>query len=174
MFTSYKKLIINRDLLNKFELNNKKKLPELEKVTLIFECGNLSPARLATTILALEIISLKKGKIIAAKKPNVSLKVLKGQPTGCKVELRKKEIDRFLTKLNLEVLPNLKSFSEIVIKEQTSNFCFSLQRDSILLKEFEINYPMFVNLPKLKVNVQTDSKTSKKLFFLAKSIKIIP
>ena len=171
-FKTYYKQIIRQDLINKFIFTNNKKIPKFKKITLNFSCKNLSIQKFAITMLALEIISLKKGTLTVTKKPNVILKIQKGHPAGCKVELKNQEIYSFLTRLNLEIVPKLKNFHGFKMEKQISNFFFQIPSNKITLKEFEDHYPLFSNLPALDINIFTTTKNSKKLIFLAKSIKL--
>ena len=123
-------------------------------------------------MLALEMISLKKGTITITKKPNVILKIQKGQPAGCKVKLRNQQMYLFLTKLHLEIIPKLKNLQGFVIKKQIFNFFFQVPSNEIALKEFENQYPLFSNLPILDINIFTTTKNPKELIFLAKTIKL--
>jgi len=171
-FQTYYEKVIIQDLINKFNYKNNIKLPKLKQITLNFGCKNFSIQKFATTMLALEIIALKKSSITIAKKPNILFKIQKGQPAGCIVKLRNKEIYAFLTKLNIEILPRLKNFSEFRLKKQMSNFFFRIPRDSIMLQEFEIQYPLFVGLSTLDINIITNSKKEKEILFLVKSMKL--
>ena len=169
---TYYRRIIRQDLVNKFTFNNNKKIPKLKKITLNFGCKNLSIQKFAITMLALEIIALKKGTITTTQKPNVILKIQKGQPAGCKVELKNHQIYHFLTKLNIEILPKLKNFQGFKLKKQLFNFFFQIPGNEIILKEFEKQYPLFSNLPVLDINILTTTKNSKEILFLAKAIKL--
>ena len=168
----YEKRILKQDLINKFSFKNSKNLPELKKIALNFGCKSFTVQRFAMTMLALELIALKKGTITTAKKPNLLLKIQKGQPAGCKVELKTKEIYRFLTKVNLEILPKLKHFSGFKLEKQQSNFFFHIPGNKLVLKEFENSYPLFANLPTLDVNISTNSTNLKKNFFIVKAFKL--
>ena len=172
LFQTYYKHIIKHDLTNKFIFSNNQKIPKLKEITLNFGCKNMTIQKFTTTMLALEIISLKKGTITATKKPNIILKIQKGQPTGCKVNLRGRQIYPFLTKLHLEIIPKLKNFREFKIEKQVFNFFFQIPTNEIVLKEFENQYPLFSNLPILDVNILTTTKNSKELIFLAKAMKL--
>jgi ribosomal protein L5 len=170
-FNNYYKRIIKQDLINKFTFYDKS-LPKIKKITLNFGCKNFPIQKFAIIMLALEIIALKKGTITTAKKPNVLLKIQKGQPAGCKVILKKKEIYSFLTKLNLEIFPKLKNFSGFTKNLQTSSLFFQLPGNKIMLKEFENLYPLFANLPILDIHIYINSKQTNKVLFLAKSMKL--
>ena len=172
LFQTYYKHIIKQDLTNKFIFSNNQKIPKLKEITLNFGCKNMTIQKFTTTMLALEIISLKKGTITATKKPNIILKIQKGQPTGCKVNLKGRQIYPFLTKLHLEIIPKLKNFRGFKIEKQVFNFFFQIPTNEIVLKEFENQYPLFSNLPILDVNILTTTKNPKELIFLAKAIKL--
>ena len=171
-FENYYEKIIRQDLTNKFTFNNNKDIPKLEKITLNFGCKNLSIQKFAITMLALEIIALKKGTITTTRKPNVILKIQKGQPAGCKVELKNDQIYSFLTRLNIEILPKLKNFRKFKLEKQIFNFFFQIPGNEIILKEFENHYPLFSNLPALDINILTNTKNTKEILFLAKAIKL--
>ena len=123
-------------------------------------------------MLSLEMISLKKGTITITKKPNVILKIQKGQPAGCKVKLKNQQMYLFLTKLHLEIIPKLKNFKGFSVEKQIFNFFFQIPSNEIALKEFENQYPLFSNLPILDINIFTTTKNPKELIFLAKTIKL--
>ena len=171
-FENYYKRIIRQDLANKFRFDNNKNIPKLKKITLNFGCKNLSIQKFAVTMLALEIVALKKGAITTTRKPNVVLKIQKGQPAGCKVELKNSQIYKFLTRLNIEILPKLKNFREFQLNHQMFNFFFQIPGNEIILKEFENHYPLFSNLPTLDINILTNTKNGKEILFLAKTIKL--
>lgn len=168
---NYNERIIKHDLLNKFKYSNVKSIPNLNKITLNFGCKNFNIQKFATTFLALEIITKKRSTLTLAKNANVFLKVQKGQPAGCKVVLKKKEVYVFLTKLFLEILPRIKNFKGFNIQIETSCFFFKLLNNEILLKEFEEHYPLFADLPNLDVHISTDASHREELIFLIKSIK---
>ena len=172
VFENYYKKIITQDLTNKFIFKNNKSLPKLEKITLNFGCQNLSIQKFAETILALELIALKKGTITTTRKPNVVLKIQKGQPAGCKVELKNSQMYTFLTKLNIEILPKLKNFRKFQLNKQMCNFFFQIPGTEIRLKEFEDHYPLFSNFPTLDINILTNTKNTNEILFLAKSLKL--
>jgi large subunit ribosomal protein L5 len=171
-FTTYYERIIKQDLINKFKCKNNKTIPKFVKITLNFGCKNFTIQKFATAMLALEIITFKKSTITHAKTPNVLLKIQKGQPAGCKVILKKKEMYSFITRLNLDILPKLKNFSGFKIKQQSSNFIFQIPNSKITINEFEKHYPLFANLPTLDINIQTNSQNMDEILFLAKSIKL--
>jgi len=167
----YNKRIIKNDLINKFKYNNTKNIPELKRIILNFGCKNFDIQKLATTLLALEIITTKKSTITVAKTANVLLKIQKGHPAGCKVILKEKEIHNFLTRLFVQILPKLKNFAGFKLKVNISSFSFKLFNNELVLQELEEQYPLFANLPNLDIHISTNAKTQNELFFLLKSLK---
>lgn len=168
---TYNKKIIKYDLINKFPYNSTKNIPELKRATLNFGCKNFDIQKFATTLLTLEIVTSKKGTLSVAKKPNVLMKIQKGQPAGCKVVLRKKEIETFLARLHLDILPKLKNFLGFEPQTKASTFSFRLSNAEITLPEFENQYPLFSSLPDLNINITTSSRNQKELLFLMKVMK---
>jgi len=168
----YNEKIIKHDLINKFNYDQQKKIPEFKKIILNFGCKNFTIQKFATTILALEIITTKKSKITKAKQANVLFKIQKGQPAGCKLILiEKKLIYNFLNRLLVEILPKLKNFSGLNIQTKKSGFSFKISSNSMMLQEFEEQYPLFTNLPDLDIYISTNSKNHKELLFLIESLK---
>lgn len=166
------KKIIKHDLINKYRYKNTKNLPKLKNITLNFGCNNFNIQKFAITLLALEIIASKKGSLTASKSANVLLKIQKGQPAGCKVILKKKDMYKFLNKLIIENLPRLQNFSGFKVRVETSTVSFRLSNKEISLQELNNQYPLFENLPYLDINISTTAKNYKEILFLLKSIKI--
>ena len=168
----YNERIIKSDFINKFENKSIKKLPKVEKITLNFGCKNFNIQKFAITLLALEIISTKKSSLTTSKTANIFLKIQKGQPSGCKVIIKKDEINTFLEKLLIEIVPNLKNFSGFKISTIAKNFSFKIKNDTTILKEFKESYPLFTILPILDIQISTNTKKTEELLFIAKSLKI--
>lgn len=172
-FETFNNKIIKHDLINKYTYKNIKSIPKIKKITLSFDsCANINIQKFATTLLALEIIASKKSSITTAKSSNISLKIQKGQPVGCKVTLKKKIIHQFLNKLIIKMLPKLTNFVGIKVRAKTSTLSYRLLNKEIILKEFDNQYPLFANLPNLNVQISTTAKNDKELLFLIKSMKL--
>jgi large subunit ribosomal protein L5 len=91
-FENYYINIIKYDLVNKFYYKNHKKIPKLNKIILNFNCKNINFKLLISSIIALELITTQKSIITSSKKSNITLKIRKGNPIGCKVTLRKEKM----------------------------------------------------------------------------------
>lgn len=95
IFEYYYTNIIRYDLINKFYYNNHKQIPKVIKIVLNFNCNSVNIKRLISSMVALELITNQKSVILTSKKANISLKLRKGNPIGCKVTLKKKKYEYF-------------------------------------------------------------------------------
>jgi large subunit ribosomal protein L5 len=168
----YYKKIIKQDLINKFNYKTVDKIPKIKKIILNFGCKNFSVQKVAKTLLAMELITTRKGTITIAQKANILLKIQKGYPAGCKVVLTKTHMYRFLAKLLIEILPKIKDFSTLKINIKKNIFSFKLNSSNLILKELEEQYPLFSDLSDLDINIQTNTQTQSELLFLVKSFKL--
>ena len=171
----HQELITKQDCINKFNMSHYKNLPHLKKIILSFRCKNFSLQKFAITALALELISLKKGTITPARKSNVLLGIQKGNPAGCKVVLTKNKRYLFLTRIYADIISEFKNYS---VKAQnrsqvSSHLFFQVPGSDLALKEFEKHYPLFSDIRKLDLTIQANVKNTKKLLFLAKSVKLL-
>ena len=142
----YKKIIIH-DLINKFSYNQISEIPELKKIILNFGCKDFEIKSIASALLSLELITMRKGSVARSKRANILLKIRKGNPVGCVVVLRNTEMYHFLLKLVSEVLPNLKDFKGLSVSKKlgTTSFSFTL-KDLINFKELEKQFYLFIKL----------------------------
>lgn len=162
------------DLSNKFLYKNTKKLPEIKKLILNFGCKTTEVTRLSASIIALELLTSKKGKITTTKKPNIFLKIRKGNPVGCKVVLRKKQIFNFLEKMLVDILPNIKNFNGITLNRAIGKKSFTYElHETLNFDELEDHYYLFNNLPNLNITIITNSEIKEELIFILKALQIL-
>jgi len=170
---NYYKKIIRYDLINKFVYTRVDEIPQLKKIILNFGCKNFELKSIASALLSLELITLKRGSLTKSKRANIMLKVRKGYPVGCMIVLQKKEMYHFLLKLLTEVFPNLKEFKSLSVSEKLGTTCFSFTlADLINFKELEKQFYLFTSLPPLNVTLITNSKTTEELLYLLRSFKL--
>ena len=81
IFKYYYNNVIKYDVINKFYYKKYKQIPKIIKIVLSFNCKNLNIKQLLNSLIALELISAKKGFILVSKKSNILLKIKKGNPT---------------------------------------------------------------------------------------------
>ena len=96
------------DLINKFFYTDLKKLPKLKKIIVNFQCETTELKSIASSLLALELITKQKGILTKAKQPNLFLKIRKGNPKGCKLFIKKTSMLKFFTKNIIEIFPKIK------------------------------------------------------------------
>ena len=166
----YNKNIVQYDLINKFKYKNIKVLPKLKSIIVQFCFKKYELKNLLTSLAALQFITNKKGVIIKSKTANISLKVRKGYPVGCKVILRHTDLNYFLEKLinNFTISNKILNLTKI----KTNSFLFKIT--SILnFVELENNYRFFNKLNSaLNLCICTTTSDPKQLIFLLKSYKI--
>jgi large subunit ribosomal protein L5 len=165
----YYKTVIKYDLINKFNYKNIKELPKIKKIILNFKTKNFKTKTFAATLFALELITLKKCQFITSKKPNIILKIQKGQPVGGKVILKKKKMYHFLSSLILEIFPKLPN--SIKFKPNNSNISIQLKQDNITFYNLKEHYNLSDLITYINITIITNSKTQTELFFLLRSFQ---
>jgi len=167
-FGYFAKKTIKHDLVNKFVYSKGAALPELKKIILNYGCKNTEMKLLSSSLLALELITSQKGILTSTKEANISLKIRKGNPTGCKVTLRKARMYKFFSKIACEIIPRLKVIKKL--EAEKSAFSYELH-DAFSFSELEKHYSLFNSLPNLTVTLVTNCKTKKEFAFILKSLK---
>lgn len=166
------KKTLNYELINKFNYANTKELPKITKIILNFGCKKIDIKRLAASLLALELITYQKSKLTTTKHSNVVLKLRKGNPVGCKVEIRSQKMYYFLEKFLAEIFPKIKNFNGIYINKQCKKRAISYKiNDNFAFRTLEKNYSLFNSLPKLDITILTTIKKKKELNFIIKSLQ---
>jgi large subunit ribosomal protein L5 len=180
---NYTTNFVKYDLLLKF--NDYKKIsqiPKLKKIILSYEFKKYDFKLLLSSMVALELITSQKSNIIKSKVSNITLKIRKGNPTGCKVTLRKKLMDSFFFRLLNELLYKIQEIelnlnkieSTLITHENNKSKTFSFQvKKGLIFTELEYNYQIFKFLPDLNINIITNTKNYKELFMILKLYKII-
>jgi len=163
---------IKYELLNRFHYPKTKKIPKLEKIILNFGAKTFELKKLSVSLLALQIITKKKGTLTTSKKPNIILKIRKGNPVGCKVVLTKLRMYNFFEKLFTEVLPKLKKQTFVKNYPNKNSLTYNFE-NTFIFKEVERNYLLFNTLKNLQICFLTGTETVEELFFLLNSLKIV-
>lgn len=165
---------IKYDLINKFNYNKTKNLPKLKKVILNFSFNNTQIKNLSASLLALELIAIKKGKLTTTKKSNILLKIRKGNPVGCKVVLQNDLMFTFLERLIVDIIPSNPITKKSRVNVMKNNKSFSLKiLNNFNFKELEKNYNLFNELNNLNIIFVFESNLQKELIFVLNSLKLI-
>lgn len=164
---NYNKNIVKYDSINKFNVKKIQNLPSLQFVTLNFNLKKNDSSLLLIAMSALKLLTFQNGIVITSKISNVSIKIRKGQPIGCKIRLRKTKMNNFLFSLINKILinkplPKSKIFTVFSFKI-TNMFMFN---------SLEQNYKYFKNISNLTVDVTTTQCTLNEFKFLLKSYKL--
>jgi large subunit ribosomal protein L5 len=172
ILSNYYKKIIIYDLINKFNYININQIPKLEKIILNFNCNSFDIKKLSTALLTLELISLKKSRITTATKSNITVKIRKGYPVGCKVILKKEKMFSFLFKLLISIFPELRNFKGLIFKKENKNsFSFTI-KDLSNFNELKSNFYLFTNLPALNITLTFVNKSKNEFYYFINSFKL--
>lgn len=164
---------IKYDLINKFNYNKSKELPLIKKIILNFGCKTTKIKNLSSSLLALELISEKNARLTVTKKPNIILKIKKGNPVGCRVILTKHKIFYFLERNINEIFLNIKFFNKCKFKQKNLNFFSYKIYDPFVFHELGKNYYLFNDLTSLDITFVLKSSINKELVFILKSLKFL-
>jgi large subunit ribosomal protein L5 len=174
IFKNYYNNVIKYDLINKFYYTNHKQIPQIINIILNFNCKNLNVKNLVSSLVALELITMKKGIVLTSKKSNIVLKIRKGNPIGCKITLKKKYMNIFFFRLVSEIFPNIKLFKGFYVKNlvnyNSNSFIFKINK-TLFIYELENYYQFFKDLPPIEINIITNSVYFFELTFLLQSYK---
>lgn len=161
------------DLINKFHYSNLKKLPKLKKIVLNSSCKSTELKTLSRGLLSLEIITNQRGMLTISKRPNLSLKIRKGSPTGCKLTLSKSTMLDFICKISNEVFPKAKNFDGILIhKKVEKRACSFILKDILNFTELSENYYLFNNLSSFSLSFITEVNCKEEMLFILKSLQL--
>lgn len=165
---------IKYELVNKFIFKKSQNITKLNKITLNFGCIKADFKQLASSLLALELISNQKGKITKTKFPNLVFKIKKGNPTGCKITLQKLKLFLFIEKMIYDIIPRLKDFSGFRIKDYSFIKSFSCElKETSLFPELENHYYLFNTISKLNITITSNSLVMYEFLYLLNSFKFI-
>lgn len=169
-FEKYYKRVIKYDLINRFYYLDLKTVPKLQIIHLSFNSNNFEIKNLAKTLLALNLVVKKKGKLF------LSNKILSKLITGidCNIYLKKKSMFNFFTKFILNIIFHLKTRKKVelsnalFLKNITINF-----KTQHIFKELEKNYEIFYNSAIFSMTVKANTKLTKELKYLLNSFKFL-
>ena len=165
----YSKNVVKYDLINKFNFKTINSLPEIKFINLRFNFKKSETKSLMSALIALELITGQKATFITSKKFNISLKIQKGDPIGCKIVLRNQNMYNFLYQLL-----NKSKLAKTAVNLNTSKFSsYSFIIHNVLIfNNLEKNYAFFKNLQNLHVGIITSNEKFDIFKFLMKSYKI--
>ena len=162
----YNEKFVKYDFINKFNYKLINNIPKLVSITLSFNLKKFNIKLLISSLAALQIITLNKGVVTKSKVSNISLKIRKGQPIGCKLTLNNNAMYKFLNKILNKSIINFK------IKNPILNKVFSIKIKNILIfKNLERNYQFFKNLSNLNITITISNNNLNEFLFLLNLFK---
>ena len=165
---------IKYDMINKFRYNSSKKIPCITTSVLHIKCKTTDIHKLASSLLALNLISQQNGIMTKAKKPLLLLKIRKGNPKGCKTRLTKKQTFYFFENIITDIFPRLKTVIKINLENKINKTLSYHTKEISIFPEVEANFYVFQTLSDLDVNIATNSNKKIELVFLLKSLQQLP
>ncbi len=171
-FKNHYQNITTYDLITKFNFKNIYEIPKINKICLNigFKNANIEKKKLINIIILLKLITNQKPIVTKSKKNNIFLKIKKNSIIGCKVTLRKKNINIFLEKLLIFILPNINEINFNIKNKNILNF----QIKNILnFFELKTEFLKFRDIPPIDISIHTNSKKNNELFVLLNSLFFI-
>lgn len=167
----YKNIIVY-DLITKFNFKNIFEIPKITKISLNigFKKANIEKKKLINIIVLLKLITNQQPIVTKSKKNNIFLKIKKNSIIGCKVTLRKNNINIFLEKILIFILPNIKKIKINQINKNILNFQI---KDILNFFELKTEFIKFKNIPPIDVSIHTNSKNHQEFYNLLNSFYIL-
>ena len=171
----YYEKTVKYDLIYCFPIKNQKKIPRFKSIVLNFGCKSSDVSKLAAAALFMELISARSGvTLTGSKKANITVKIRKGDPVGCKMTLTGSDIYGFLEKFIYEVIPRVKNYNKKIRRSKAGVNSISYNFDDLLVfKELEDYYSLFTGkIPTLDLTIATNTKKKQEMKFLLRAFKI--
>jgi ribosomal protein L5 len=155
---------IRYQLSNKFIYRKLIELPKFQKIILNLKSKKIDIKTLFSGLLAFELIANQKGYLTKTANINITLKIRKGNPAGCKLILQKDKLFELFAYFLLNILP----------KTRQSKFNFNKNSISYKIKEtltilkLETHYYYFNYLSNLNLTILVTSKKKEEILFFYK------
>lgn len=166
--TTYKNLILP-NLINEFEYLNIHQVPKLVKIQINRGLGieGQNNKLLQKSVEEIRLISGQQPVLTKAKKSIAGFKVRENMILGITVTLRGKKMYCFLEKLIHLVLPRIRDFRGLTIKnfDLKGNYNFGLQEQLVFP---EISYENVDQIRGLNISIVTTAKTQTEAISLLK------
>jgi large subunit ribosomal protein L5 len=163
------------NLVNKFFYNSTAEIPKIKKIIIDLNfVKNNESKNIASSLLALRLLSGDKGALNLAKTPNLKLKIKKGDPTSTKITLRNLKMFNFFEKNIIEALPKLQEFQGLIYEKafQKNSVHYKIN-DGLSFSDLKIYYAFFKNLSSINITLVSNSGDKKEMLFITKSSQIL-
>ncbi len=161
---------ISENLLKELKLDNKMRVPKLEKISLNMGLGDARDNKnsLNQAIEELSIISGQKAVVTKSKKAISNFKLRIGDPVGVKVTLRGTYMYEFLDRFINVAAPRIRDFRGLSSRgfDSNGNYNFGITEQIIFP---EIDYDKVNSIRGLNVTIVTTTNSSFETYSLLKS-----
>ena len=169
----YLKNTLKYDLISQFNYKSINYIPNLKKIVLCFSYKVPTYRQILSSLMALELISNTKPKLVTLNKSNVVLKLRAGSPVGCKVTLTKLKMLDFISVLFFVLIPKDKQLKISLNKKEKITNSLSLNFKSLhLFDELKDHYNLLKNINNLSIILVTSSKSFFEFLFILKILKV--
>lgn len=163
--------IARSDMILKKKSLNIMDIPKIKQISINMTINNKN--KIIEPLLALELITGQKAKILKAKKSISSFNLRKDMHIGVKVTLHRENMNNFLNKLVYIALPNIREFKGFSLKniDNGYNYTFSIQ-NMFVFPEIEYQFDTFNKMYGMDITLVTDSKKVSETKMLLTSLQI--
>jgi large subunit ribosomal protein L5 len=171
-FKNHYQNIVSYDLLSKLHFKNLFELPKITKICLNigFKNSNIEKKKLTNIIVLLKLITNQEPIPTKSKKNNIFLKIKKGSIIGCKVTLRKNNLNIFLEKLLFFILPTINNIK----LHRTNKNILNFQIKYVLhFFELKTEFLKFKEIPPIDISIHSNTENNKNFFLLLNYFYII-
>lgn len=162
---------VKDQLMKEFEYKSIMQVPKIEKVVINMGLGEAAGNSkiIDSALEELKLISGQKPIVTKAKNSIAGFKLREGQPIGCKVTLRGKNMYNFLDKLVAVALPRVRDFQGISPKSFDGNGNYTLGvTEQVIFPE--IDYDKINKILGMDITIVTTAKTNEEGYKLLELI----
>ena len=162
---------VKDQLMKEFEYKSIMQVPKIEKVVINMGLGEAAGNSkiIDSALEELKLISGQKPVVTRAKNSIAGFKLREGQPIGCKVTLRGKNMYNFLDKLVAVALPRVRDFQGISPKSFDGNGNYTLGvTEQVIFPE--IDYDKINKILGMDITIVTTAKTNEEGYKLLELI----
>ncbi|MEE8437909.1 MAG: 50S ribosomal protein L5 [Candidatus Neomarinimicrobiota bacterium] len=160
-----------KTMTGEFNYSNPMQVPRLSMISINMGLGDAkdNPKKMESAVSELALISGQKPVVTLSRKDISNFKVRKGNPVGCKVNLRGKRMYAFLERLISIALPRSRDFRGLSFKsfDGRGNYSFGVKEQIIFT---EINYDKIDSIRGMDITISTTAKTDDEAYWLLKHL----
>lgn len=171
IFNDFYKNTVKQQLMKDLGLNNIFAVPKIVKIVINVGAGEAVTDKKILNKISEDLTSItgQKPVITLAKKSISAFKIRKGLPIGVKVTLRGKRMIDFLERLIKIVLPRIRDFKGIFLKnfDKQGNLNLGISEQTLFP---EIDYDKIDKIRGLEITIVTNAKNDKTAKIMLKAL----